>query len=455
MLPRTARHAGQPRQSIEAARPSAGALAAAAAALLLVSACADGPNLGEPGFVEGFAGAAVADEPHASLAGRDILAAGGTAGDAAAAMFFALAVTRPASAGLMTSGYCIGHEPNADVHLAYRFEAPAAVRGLAAVHARFGLLPWRQAVSAGETMARFGARISKAFTEDWRAYPSHGEAAIALYGPAPAVGDRVRNEALAGLLGQIRLNGAGAFYTGSAAQQMWDAMEDAGIGFDKAAWRRAVPEFQPSQRVEFGNHDLAFLPFADSPGPAEAAAWPALEDQGVEGLPGLLRQAGLTWPGTARAETSFAAVDRLGGAVACTLTMGEPFGTGQVVAGVFMPAAGMPSTGAVILSNRPTNVTFGTVTGSGAPGLPPAVMLEVMDDGVPLDGAIARPRALPYADGRTLAEPGARPAGGGQSATGSLGQVNGIICTDGLPNYPLTCAAAADPRGKGFAAIAD
>ncbi len=405
--------------------------------------------------MEGFAGAAVADEPHASLAGRDLLAAGGMAGDAAAAMFFALAATRPSSAGLMTSGYCIGHEPTQDVHLAYRFEAPAAVRALAAVQARFGTLPWRQTVSAGETMARFGTRISKAFTEDWRSIPTHSEAAVAIYGAAPKVGDRVRNQALAGLLGQIRLNGAGAFYSGGAARQMWSAMEGAGLPLDKTEWRKAVPQAQPSERVEFGNHDLAFIPFAGSPGPQEAAIWPALEDQGANALPGLLRQAGISAGGNISAETSFAAIDRFGTAVACTLTMGQPFGTGQMIAGLFMPIPGMPTTGPVILSNRPTNVTFGTVTGSAAPGIPATVVLETIGDDVSLESAISKPRALPGPDGRTLTETGATPPGGGQSATGGLGRVNGIICTDGLPHYPLTCSAIADPRGKGYAAIAE
>jgi gamma-glutamyltranspeptidase len=115
----------------------------------------------------------------------------------------------------------------------------------------------------------------------------------------------------------------------------------------------------------------------------------------------------------------------------------------------------MPSTGPVILSNRPTNVTFGTVTGSGAPGIPAAVMLDTMDDDVPLENAISKPRALPGANGSILMEPGAKVAGGGQSATGGIGRVNGILCTDGLPHYPLTCSATADPRGKGYAAIAD
>ena len=48
-----------------------------------------------------------ADESRAAEIGRDILQGGGNAIDAAAAMYFAMAVTLPSAAGLGASGACI------------------------------------------------------------------------------------------------------------------------------------------------------------------------------------------------------------------------------------------------------------------------------------------------------------------------------------------------------------
>lgn len=368
-------------------------------AAVLLAACGSDADLGSPGFVQGFAGAVVADEPHAALIGRDILAAGGMAGDAAAATFFALSVTKPASAGLAAHGYCIDYRVEDQTHQAYRFRSPGAVRTFAAIHARIGRLPWRQVVGSAEALARFGHKRSLSSLSDWQAAAPSDPAAQAVFGGV-AAGQGFQQLDLAALLGQIRQQGAGSFYTGAAAKQVWQAAEDAGLRVDREAWRNTLPESAAAPTRPLGDHRLAGLPFADAQG---------------RSAPG-------------RAETALTVADRHGNAVACVLGMGQPYGHGQLLGGVFLASSGAPAGAPAIVSNPNTRILLAAIAGGDGAGLVERIADETVEGGVPLSDALRR---------------------------GHNGFVNAIVCPRGLPNYPLSCSAVSDPGGQGLAAVGE
>ena len=469
----------------------------------LLAGCGTGSKpLGVVGHIAGSFGGAVADEPTAALVARDTLSAGGNVADAAVALYFALAATYPAAAGLGGGGVCIAYDAPSnqtgliDFSLARMagsagtgsgIAPPGNARGMAALHARFGQLSWQQLVLPGERIARFGHRISRALARSIAANAAHlrrDERARAQFfrpdGSPLREGDRLEQVALATVIGQLRFKGAGALYNGPLARRYADSATAIGARLPIGALHGATPAWREPQHFGFGDHAVSMVPSS-----AAAGLWRRLFVEGAyrraddarkatavaEAALAAARKppAGDSPPPDRSGTTGFAVIDRAGGAVACWLSMNGPFGTGRMLPGIgaFAPApgpgAGIEGASIALVSNSNTRNSFFAAAASGGPASAAALVRVaggILVDGRPVATALAARRLAADGRSRTVhAEPGIADAAvaplrdrGVRIATGgTLGRVNAIHCSGGSRRSPETCRYGVDPRGFGHA----
>lgn len=406
---------------------------------------ASGPAQGTPGFVRGFLGGAVADDPRAALIARDVLSAGGSAVDAAVAAGFAMSVLLPSRAGLGGGGACLVYDPARGQTEAIVFPAgaragalpantdrPAAVpmmaRGMFALHIRGGRLRFEQVIRPAEDLARNGAEVSRALAEDLAvvARPLLADpAARAVFGRADGtplgVGERLVQLDLGGTLGQMRVGGVGEMYVGPLARRLAEASLPAGGGLTIEELRAGLPRMVAANTTRFGNDIVAFPP-VEADGGATAAAFQGGGGGGGGG--GLGASAGLL------------TLDRDGMAVACAFSMNNLFGTGRVARG--------------------TGVLLGAAPGQGA--VSPALLSVAIAQNANLRSFRASvvgtgQAAAPEAAARTLAGllRNQAPLNAIEAGASGAGRAHAISCPRYLPGAAALCAAAADPRGAGVA----
>lgn len=435
----------------------------------------DGPALGQPGYVKGFLGGVVADEPQAALLGQQVLSAGGTAADAAAGVGLALAVTLPSRAGLGSGGACLAYQAGGDdPPQAVMFtsvppatsagaDRPAAVpmlaRGLFALHARFGRLPFETLIQPAEQLARQGVRVSRAFVSDLAvvAGPLAGDpgaAAVFFQNGHPVrEGDLMVQPDLASTMAQLRTVGVGDLYVGGLAQRVASGSPQAGASLSLRDLRGALPKVVGALSTDVPNGDkVTFLPPPADGGLAAAAAFQVLESnpadtqganaralavasrwrQGGTDLNAVMNATNLP-PGNLPplpASTTFAALDQAGNAVVCAVTMGNLFGTGRMVPGTGILLAASPSwlpppllSAAIAYSPR-KQAFHALAGGSGQAGAPVAVALMISQAlrGTPAPASVPDP-----------------------------GRANVIGCNRYLPGDRASCGWLTDPRGFGMA----
>jgi gamma-glutamyltranspeptidase / glutathione hydrolase len=412
---------------------------------LALSAC----NIGQQttGVPPGFIGGVVADEPRAALAGRDILAAGGSAADAAVAAALAMTVTLPSRAGLGGGGVCLAYDPRLNRVEAVDFTVrptaapgaaavPAMLRGLMAVYGRQGNLRWEQLVAPAEGMARFGVPVSRALANDLAASGGvlGSDAAarqIFLRDGAPlGEGDIFVQHDLSSVLAAVRARGGNEFYQGQVADQFVAGALASGAAITAEDLRATAATPRPSVLVRQGDIAVHFAPPPAIAGLSEAQLFAMLAPRwrrtGAEERPHLLVEADLRaiqdrtrWlrpdltpnaatsdlvserhigslmanyrpnartagdvPASAQrllnaATAGVAAVDREGGAVACSFTLNEVFGIGRVVPGTGVLLAAAPDgaergpqllTPMLAAMARGGRITFASTASGGWPG---------------------------------------------------------------------------------------
>jgi len=248
-----------------------------------------------------FKGAVVADEPNAALAGREALIAGGNAVDAAAATYFALAVTMPSTAGLGGGGVCVVHDAPSNQTLALDFlsrpsmtagaakrrpnAVPGNVRGFFALHSRYGRLPWAQLVGPAEGMARFGAKISRAFSSDLKKI---GDALLVdrearrvfgrREGGLKGEGDTLIQLGLANSLSGIRENGVDGMYKGAGAKRLAETVTTAGGSLTAQELIDFLPVWRKTIELPLGDILIHFAPPPAAAGAVAAEMWTMLMD---------------------------------------------------------------------------------------------------------------------------------------------------------------------------------
>ena len=269
---------------------------------LLLAACGLEPSseIGTEGYVKGFMGGVAADEPRAALEGQKILSAGGTAADAATAVYFTLAVTLPSRAGLGGGGVCMVHDHKTKKTIMLDFlsrvpsnipetaSRPSAVPGnplgIFALHNRFGRFKWESLVAIGEKLARLGMSVSRVLVKDLKPVsaalvddPESRRVFLNRDGKLVAEGSFVRQIDLAAVLSNLRLKGPAGFYRGNFARRFVRDVQSIGGSLTLEDLIAFKPKWKKVLTRKFGFHEISFMSPPASGGIVSAQMFGMLE----------------------------------------------------------------------------------------------------------------------------------------------------------------------------------
>lgn len=237
--------------------------------------------VGTVGHIQGFGGLVAADEPRAVVSARDILSAGGTAADAAVAMYFTMAVTQPSTASLGGGGVCVVFDKEKKRTEVLDFLAtpsgvaartptpnavPGNVRGFYALHAKYGKLRWEQLLADAERLARQGTPVSRALISDLNmAAPllARDPLARSIFlkadGSIPSEGEQFQQHDLAATIARVRRS-PGEFYAGALGRELVQSVTAIGGTLSIEDLRDFRPQNRDALTVKIGSQTAYFAP---------------------------------------------------------------------------------------------------------------------------------------------------------------------------------------------------
>ena len=439
---------------------------AGTALALLATACGGGSAqyAGELYSLDNFYGGIVADEPRAALVARQILASGGNAADAVVAAYFVMSATMPSTAGLGGGGICVVHRGEDEDEIVDEVldflpgsaaggavAVPGSVRGMAALSARYGKLPWAQLVAPAEAIAQAGEAASRALAKDvalgekkLRADPAMAALFVRADGGMLSEGDNLRQPELAGALGQVRARGSGELYGGLLGQQLVAGAQALGAPLTiedlrnfrvklyapleikwgdqlvllpkpPAAGGVSVAQMLSALAQQGGGDRAAFLAEASRRIVADRAQWMQTGGESSQPPESLIAadhvaqvmqggQAGASTPENPYA-ASIVAADAEALGVACNFTMNALFGAGRIAPGtgiILAPAPdergfGFSALAPMVMANRNNGEFYFASAASGglAGALAQADLLHgVTMEGLSLEAAMMRARVF-------------------------------------------------------------
>ncbi|MGD9638496.1 MAG: gamma-glutamyltransferase [Alphaproteobacteria bacterium] len=409
-----------------------------------------------------FRGIVVSDEPQATIVGQNILANGGSAGDAMAAMGLAMSVTMPSRVGLDGSGFCQLYNPkekNVQTldfitnNLSDSTVIPALPRALFAIYAKAGNLRWPEIVFPAESLAKFDMKISRAFVKDLETLYQAKSDTKDIYlarlishfsskdGELLKEGMPFSQIELATVLAGIRNAGAGDFYNGNFAKRYIEQISNFHSGITAESLANYTPIWLASNGFKLGN-EMAYFPSDKLTSDFGSTIWNQLvgdNNDTSNNILNLLNNKNEDVASKTNYAASAIAVDESGMAIACTFSMGKLFGEQKILPTLGIVKASkatdllsdinqLAKASSMIIINENVNEFrfIGSATGESAVSDLLKTSFYANYQKKNLETALQ------------------------ETADNDTSTINLVSCKEGLPPFPDTCEALNDIRADGY-----